>query len=171
MSSDFIVFPATPAHADAMGEIHAEAWAVAYRPYFAPAFFEQAVAHRRGKWHAVLADPESQDTALLAARPGGRPLAYSYFGASPERPGDVEIFGFYNHPEAWGSGAAGTLMAATLDTLRARGCGRAHLWTLRDTAQSRRFYAKNGFTESGATRGHDFGDGNPIDQVEYEITL
>ncbi|NUW43257.1 GNAT family N-acetyltransferase [Nonomuraea rhodomycinica] len=178
MSSDFIVFPATPEHADTMGEIHAEAWAVAYRPYFAPAFFERAVAHRRGKWHAVLAvlaEAEAEgagaDTVLLAARPGGRPLAYAYFGASPERPGDVEIFGFYNHPEAWGSGVAGTLMAATLDTLRARGFRRAHLWTLRDTAQSRRFYAKNGFTESGATRGHDFGDGNPIDQVEYEITL
>ncbi|MEV0198433.1 GNAT family N-acetyltransferase [Nonomuraea sp. NPDC050691] len=169
MSSDFIVFQATPDHGDAVGEIHAEAWAIAYRPFFAPEFFEQAVAHRRGKWRATLA--ETKDTMLLAARPGGRPLAYSYFGDSPERPGVVEIFGFYNHPEAWGSGVAGTLMAATLDTLRARGVERAHLWTLRDTAQSRRFYAKSGFAESGATRGHDFGDGNPIDQVEYEITF
>ncbi|MDR8414133.1 GNAT family N-acetyltransferase [Nonomuraea sp. 3-1Str] len=167
--SDFTIFPATAADGDVVGEIHAEAWSVAYRPFFAPAFSDQAVAHRRVKWHAVLA--ETADTVLLAARPGERPLAYSYFGASPQRPGEAEIFGFYNHPDGWGSGVAGALMTATLDALRARGHSGAHLWTLRDTAQSRRFYAKCGFTESGATRLHDFGDGHPIDQVEYEIAL
>jgi RimJ/RimL family protein N-acetyltransferase len=43
-----------------------------------------------------------------------------------------------------------------------------HLWTLRDTPQSRRFYTKCGFTETGATTTRDFGDGNPLAQVEYE---
>ncbi|GAA1017964.1 hypothetical protein Aple_069580 [Acrocarpospora pleiomorpha] len=54
---------------------------------------------------------------------------------------------------------------ASLGRLREDGFGGVRLWTLRDTPQSRRFYAKSGFTESGVVRGH----GNPIEQVEYEI--
>lgn len=59
-------------------------------------------------------------------------------------------------------------MDATLARLREDGFARVHLWTLRGTPQSRRFYAKCGFTETGTSRAHDFGDGNPLDQVEYE---
>ncbi|MGW6496889.1 N-acetyltransferase family protein [Nonomuraea angiospora] len=113
---------------------------------------------------------EGKDTVLLATL-DGRPLAFSYFGCSPEHPESAEIFGFYGHPDGWGTGIAGALMAASLDGIRAQGFGRIHLWTLRGTPQSRRFYAKSGFTESGAVRGHDFGDGNPIEQIEYELIL
>ncbi|MFJ3978335.1 hypothetical protein [Streptomyces sp. NPDC090021] len=52
--------------------------------------------------------------------------------------------------------------------LRDDGFTRAHLWTLRGTPLSRRFCTKAGFAESGATRAHDFGDGKPLTQVEYE---
>ncbi|MEV7967382.1 GNAT family N-acetyltransferase, partial [Sphaerisporangium sp. NPDC088356] len=86
-------------------------------------------------------------------------------------PGAAQIFSFFGHPDGWGSGIGSTLMTATLGRLRQNGFREVHLWTLRDTPQSRRFYAKNGFTESGAVRGFDFGDGNPIAQVEYELVL
>lgn len=62
-------------------------------------------------------------------------------------------------------------MTATLQRLRSDGYDRVHLWTLRDTPQSRRFYIKCGFTETGATQDRDFGDGNPLPQVEYERLL
>ncbi|MEU3163102.1 GNAT family N-acetyltransferase [Streptosporangium sp. NPDC006930] len=162
------IHPATAADADALGEIHADSWAVAYESFFGPEFFAEAVGRRRTKWGAVVAS--GQDTILLAAL-NGRPLAFSYFGNSPEHPGAAEIFGFYGHPDGWGSGIAAALMTATVERLRAEGFPRVHLWTLRDTPQSRRFYAKTGFAESGAERRHDFGDGNLIDEVEYELTL
>ncbi|MEV0380325.1 GNAT family N-acetyltransferase [Nonomuraea sp. NPDC050643] len=150
-----------------MGEIHAESWQAAYAGFFASEFFDEAVRDRRGRWHGRLAEP-GENTALLAAL-GGRRLAFSYFGPSPDRPGWAEIFGFYGHPDAWGTGIAKTLMAATLEAIRARGFERVHLWTLRDTPQSRRFYAKSGFRESGTAREHDYGDGHPLGQVEYEL--
>jgi hypothetical protein len=59
-------------------------------------------------------------------------------------------------------------MTATLQRLAADGYDGVHLWTLRDTPQSRRFYTKCGFTETGATQDRDFGDGTPLPQVEYE---
>ncbi|WP_246268944.1 GNAT family N-acetyltransferase [Acrocarpospora macrocephala] len=161
-----MIVDASMGDGEVLGEIHAESWKAAYAGFFDPAFFAEAVRHRRGKWHDVLA--KGQDTILLAAR-AGRPLTFSYFGSSPTRPGWAEIFGFYNHPDGWGSGSAAALMVASLRRLREDGFGGVHLWTLRDTPQSRRFYTKTGFTESGAVRGHDFGDGNPIEQVEYEF--
>jgi RimJ/RimL family protein N-acetyltransferase len=165
---DFTVFPASSDDGDVVGEIHAESWKVAYAGFFSPEFFAEAVRQRRGKWHGMLA--EGTGTAMLAAL-DGRPLAFSYFGSSPARPGSAEIFGFYGHPDGWGSGIAGALMTASLQRIHDDGFRRVHLWTLRDTPQSRRFYAKSGFTESGVVRGHDFGDGNPIEQVEYELLL
>jgi RimJ/RimL family protein N-acetyltransferase len=59
-------------------------------------------------------------------------------------------------------------MTHTLRRLRERGYAQVHLWTLRDTPQSRRFYTKSGFAETGAVTTHEFGDGNPLDQVEYQ---
>ncbi|MEU7741903.1 GNAT family N-acetyltransferase [Nonomuraea sp. NPDC049158] len=168
MAEGIATFQATTDDGDVVGEIHAESWKVAYEGFFDHEYFTEAVRSRREKWHATLA--EESGTILLAAL-AGRPLTFSYFGPSPTRPGDAEIFGFYSHPDGWGTGSAGALITASLTRLREEGFGGVHLWTLRDTPQSRRFYAKSGFTESGAVRKHDFGDGNPIDQVEYELSF
>ncbi|WP_017594861.1 GNAT family N-acetyltransferase [Nocardiopsis potens] len=168
MIGDFEVFPAGPGDGGVVGEIHAESWRAAYAEFFSPEFFAQAVERRRGRWHRVLA--EGEQTVLLAASEG-RPLAYSAFAPSATRPGAAEILGFYAHPDGWGGGAASALMAGSLQRIRQDGFGRVHLWTLRGTPRSRRFYTKCGFAESGAGRSHDYGDGNPIEQVEYELAL
>ncbi len=154
---------ATPADGDALGEIHAASWAAAYAPFFPPDFAERAVEERRSRWHRLVA-VAGGETMLAAV--DGRPLVLSY--TTPSRPGSAEIVSFYGHPDGWGTGAAAALMTGTLEHLRDTGFARAHLWTLRDTPQSRRFYSKCGFTETGATTTRDFGDGNPLAQVEYE---
>lgn len=157
---------AVPGDGDALGEIHAAAWEAAYAPFFAPGFATDAVRDRRGRWHARIRD-DGPETVLLAAL-DGRPLALSFSGPSAHRPGWAEIHSCYGHPDGWGSGVAGVLMADTLRHLAAAGFDGVHLWTLRDTPRSRRFYAKSGFAESGGVRTFDFGDGNPLTQIEYE---
>jgi GNAT superfamily N-acetyltransferase len=149
-----------------LGEIHAESWTAAYSGFFAPEFFAEAVRRRRTQWHDRLA--KGEDTVMIAAL-DGRPLVFSFFGTSPGRPDTGQIFSFFGHPAGWGTGIAPALMTATLRELRADGFGRVHLWTLRDTPRARRFYMRSGFTESGATREYDFGDGTLITQVEYEL--
>ncbi|MFJ4776760.1 GNAT family N-acetyltransferase [Streptomyces sp. NPDC088762] len=159
---------AEPADGDVLGEIHAAAWEVAYAPFFEPEFAAAAVRDRRTRWHARLAGGE--ETILLAVL-DGRPVALSFSGPSAARRGFAEIHGFYAHPDSWGGGAAAVLMSRTLRHLRADGFAGVHLWTLRDTPQSRRFYTKSGFTESGTARAFDFGDGTPLEQVEYERSV
>ncbi|HJP72874.1 MAG TPA: GNAT family N-acetyltransferase [Pseudonocardiaceae bacterium] len=156
---------AGPGDGDVLGEIHAASWAAAYASFFDAAFAEEGVRDRRTRWHGRIAD--GAGTILVAAL-DDRPLAFSYVIRSPTRPGLAEIFSFYSHPDAWGRGLAVPLMDETLRVLRADGFGRVHLWTLRDTPRSRGFYRKSGFTETGAVRTHDFGDGNPLEQVEYQ---
>lgn len=158
---------AGPDDGDVLGEIHAAAWEAAYAPFFEPEFAARAVRSRRTGWHERIA--RGIGTILLAEL-DGRPLALSVFRPSPARPGLAEIVTFYNHPDGWGCGVAAALMAETLRHMRDEGFARSHLWTLRETARSRRFYAKCGFTETGATRDFDFGDGNPLPQVEFERT-
>lgn len=149
-----------------LGGIHAAAWEAAYAPFFDPEFAAQGVRSRRTRWHERL---ERQDGAtMLLAERDGRPLALSAFKPSATRPGLAEILSFYSHPDGWGTGIAAVLMTGTLDHLRDTGFAGAHLWTLRDTPQSRRFYTKCGFTECGTARTFDFGDGRPLAQVEYE---
>ncbi|MFD4572811.1 GNAT family N-acetyltransferase [Streptomyces sp. NPDC058417] len=153
---------AGPDDAGALGEVHAAGWEAAYAPFFAAEFAAREVRDRRTRWHARI----GRDLLLLASL-DGRPLALSWAGPSTTRAGEAEVYGFYGHPDGWGSGIATALMTRTLDLLRADGHPRVHLWTLRDTPRSRRFYEKSGFALTGETRPHDFGDGRPLVQVAY----
>ncbi len=55
-----------------------------------------------------------------------------------------ELYGFYLHPDAWGSGAADALIGRCHDALQSRfTC--ASLWVLRDNPRARRFYERNGW--------------------------
>ncbi|MFE5160526.1 GNAT family N-acetyltransferase [Streptomyces sp. NPDC056697] len=156
---------ARPEDGDALGEIHAAAWEASHASFFEPEFAAHAVQSRRTRWHERIA--EGTRTILLAEL-DGRPMALSALLPSPTRPGLAEIFSFYCHPDGWGSGVAAALMTETLRHLHDNGFARVHLWTLRDTPQSRRFYTKCSFIESGAERAFDYGDGNRLNQVEYE---
>lgn len=151
---------ATAADGEAIGIVHAASWEAAYAPLFDEEFAAPQIASRLTRWHERVADPTG---LILLARVDGRPLAFSWSVPSEERPGFAEINSFYGHPDGWGSGVAAALMTSTLAELGPD----VHLWTLRDTPQSRRFYLKSGFTETGATRTRDFGDGTPLPQVEY----
>ncbi|HEY3556716.1 MAG TPA: GNAT family N-acetyltransferase [Kribbella sp.] len=146
-----------------MGGIHAASWGAAYAPLFSEEFAREGIASRLTRWHERL---EAGDGLVMLGYVGERALAMSWSGPSEARPGFAEIHSFYTHPDGWGSGVSAALMEATLREL-SRYAG-VHLWTLRDTPQSRRFYTKCGFVETGATQTRDFGDGNPIPQVEYE---
>ena len=131
---------------------------------FEPDFAAREVDSRRGRWQQRIAE---QAGPILLAELDGRTLALSYSLPSSVRSDLAEIYSFYVHPDGWGSGVAAALMTGTLNSLCDSGYVAVHLWTLKSTAQSRRFYTKCGFTESGAERTYDFGDGQLRDQLEY----
>jgi GNAT superfamily N-acetyltransferase len=150
---------------EAVGEIHAASWAAAYGPFFAEDFSAAQIQSRLTRWYDRISSGEG---TVMLGLVDGRPLAMAWVMKSETRPGFAEILSFYGHPDGWGSGVAVALMDRTLQILRDQSFDHVHLWTLRDTSQSRRFYAKSGFAETGRTQIRDFGDGKPLAQVEYE---
>lgn len=171
---------ATISDAASIGDVHAEAWQVAYRDLFEPLWLERFVAKRRAQWARRFAEPDFAATPLLVAVRGDLVCAFAYCGphgrtAEPPavrpqhrpRPGEGEIYGFYAHPSVWGTGVAGNLMDGAFDALTDAGYRRVRLWTLAGANRARRFYTRYGFEESGNRRERDFGDGRPVLEVEY----
>ena len=60
-----------------------------------------------------------------------------------------EVYGFYLHPSAWGSGAATPLMERCHQHLVDAGHRSAVLWVLRDNPRARGFYEKAGWRPTG----------------------
>ncbi len=169
---------ATAADAASIGDVHAEAWRVAYRDLFEPRWLERFVAKRREQWQRRLASPAFAKATLLVAVRGDQVSAFAYFGphglmsavqgpVSPGHDSDGEIYGFYAHPTVWGTGIAGTLMDGAWDVLMDHGYPAVRLWTLAGANRARRFYTRFGFEETGASRERDFGDGLPVLELEY----
>ena len=77
-----------------------------------------------------------------------------------------ELYGFYVHPDSWGTGVANELHDHAIDALRADGWVRLKLWVLADNARARRFYERHGCTADGASQAFD--DPRRPDRGSYE---
>ncbi|HEU5111497.1 MAG TPA: hypothetical protein VFT95_23390, partial [Micromonosporaceae bacterium] len=110
---------ATKVDAASVGNVHADAWQVAYRDLFEPHWLRRFVAKRRAQWKNRVITPAFDRTTLLVAVRNDEVAAFAYFGphgwaADPPAvfprgrvyAGDAEIYGFYAHPTVWGTGVA-----------------------------------------------------------------
>jgi ribosomal protein S18 acetylase RimI-like enzyme len=85
-------------------------------------------------------------------------------------PGTIgEIYGFYVHPDHWGSQVANELMDATLSALIDDEWPTARLWVLKDNGRARRFYERHGWHVDGAEAPLSVG-GNPL-ELRYRRNL
>jgi ribosomal protein S18 acetylase RimI-like enzyme len=79
------------------------------------------------------------------------------------KPGTIgEIYGFYVHPDHWGSQVANELMNATISALIDDEWPTARLWVLKDNGRARRFYERHGWHADGAEAPLSVG-GNPLE--------
>jgi GNAT superfamily N-acetyltransferase len=161
------VRPATLDDADAIGEAHAEAWRVGYATLFRADVLGPLVDERRRWWRPTLASGLLPGT-LLVGEVDARVVAFVHYGVAGDgRAATREIFGFYSHPSAWGSGIAGALMDEAVHDLRRGDADAVCLWTHSGASRARRFYEKTGFVLSGATGSEVFGTSEPATLVEY----
>jgi GNAT superfamily N-acetyltransferase len=91
-------------------------------------------------------------------------------GAAAEAPppGTIYLWQMFVAPRLQGSGLAVALLDRALDEARNRGFNRLTLWAAEGAAQARRFYEREGWTLTGASR-MDVPFGLPL--VEYELAL
>ena len=171
VDAPLLVREATPDDAAAIGEVHGDAWRVAYRDLFDGHWLRKLVETRHKGWPEIMAEREFARNTLLVAERGDRVVAFTYFGPHPDGMPDAEILDLYAHPSVWGTGVAWTLMDAVADQLRDARFRRSRAWTMAGANRARHFYESNGYTKTHRTREHDFGDGRPVLEVEYLRTL
>ncbi len=86
------------------------------------------------------------------------------------KPGTIgEIYGFYVHPDRWGSQVANELMNATLSALIDDEWPTARLCVLKENGRARRFYERHGWRADGTEAPLSVG-GNPL-EVRYQRNL
>lgn len=162
-----LVREATAADAESIGEVHAEAFRVAYRDSFEGDWLRTLVEQRRTLWVHRMAGREHHRTTLLVAERGDRVAAFVHFGPHRDGASSAEIFDLYAHPTVWGRGVAATVLDKAMELLREARFRRVRLWTMAGANRARHFYESFGFAETGRTRERDFGDGRPVLEIEY----
>lgn len=162
---------ATKTDGPAIGEAHGEAWRVAYQQLFTEEFLAEAVRDRRTRWSRLLSEGALNGLLLVVEDESASVVGFHHSGPGEDDLFDAEVYGFYLHPEHWGSGAAEVLMSEGLATQRNGGASNCNLWTHEGGDRARAFYERTGWRLTGRTRTHDFGDVQPAPLVEYQATL
>jgi GNAT superfamily N-acetyltransferase len=143
--------------ADAIADAHVMGWRVGYRGLFPDEYLDSPTfdEERRLRWRAWRWT-EFAESQLFVVSLAGQVVGFGHCGRErpgespdPEPTGRGEVYGFYVHPDAWGSGVATALMDVCIGTLRGSGYPAAILWVLRDNPRARAFYDKAGWRLSG----------------------
>lgn len=148
---------ARPGDAADIADAHVAAWRTVYRGIIADAILDSADFHRarlEGWTQATEGRRRPHDDPLqrlIVPEVDDRIVGFAIFGR--ERDPDEwtpatergELYGFYLHPDVWGSGVARALMGETLDGLASR-FATAVLWVLSDNPRARRFYERSGWS-------------------------
>lgn len=168
--------------ADTLARAHIDAWRVAYRGVIPDEYLDspEFESERTTMWQGWTW-PNQPGAQLFVPEVDGRVVGFGLVG--PER-GDHagahtrrgEVYAFYLHPTAWGSGAASATMARCTEFLRDAGFTEAVLWVLRDNPRARRFYEKSGWRVTGEETSWD-GPSTaaklpvPVTETQYGISL
>lgn len=139
--------------ADALGQVHVEAWRSGYAGLM-PADFLGSLdwQERAATWLQRLEHPTDGVGNLVAERDGGIVGFCSYGTARDEDlpPSTREIYALNVHPSSWSTGAGSALLLAAMHRLSTY--DDVVLWVLEENARARRFYARHGFRYDGARK-------------------
>ena len=168
--------PATTDDGHVIGEVHAAAWQLGFGHMLDAEFLERASDGRLNGWPYAIAHVLARSNLVLVAEQDAHVLAFSQSGQPDDGGPDAEIFAFYCHPMAWGTGIADALMHETCELL-STGARRAVLWTPNEARRARRFYERRGFRHTGRTRSEPLSDWQvtptyeEVAAVEYALPL
>ena len=156
-----------------LAEVRVRGWQVGYEGIVDAGFLAaMSVDQNEERWRGFIGDGVEQ---IRVAIVDGRVVGFASSGqyrmtavdGDLDEPQTIgELYGFYVHPDSWGTGVANELHDHAIDALRADGWVRLKLWVLADNARARRFYERQGWTADGASETLTI-PGAPI-EVRYE---
>ncbi|WP_344432040.1 MFS transporter [Amycolatopsis minnesotensis] len=176
-TAPMMIRPATPADADAIGEIHVRSWQAAYAGLVPAAYLDgMSVPSRQSYWRNRLdgTDARAAGSATFVAENGDTVIGFGACGPSHDRDADGHLGALYVlslHPAHWRGGTGTLLHDRIITALRAAGHERATLWVLDGNTAARTFYEKQGWTWDGTVRTEPIGDSPPLTEVRYTRAL
>jgi ribosomal protein S18 acetylase RimI-like enzyme len=114
----------------------------------APYAFSSTVAREQHYPEATWRDRTKTGT-IFAAWSGAEIVGLATARLDPEE-GGWALFGMWVHPDWRAGGVAGRLVDAACGAARAAGAGEISLWVTEVNTRARSFYARAGFTPTGA---------------------
>jgi ribosomal protein S18 acetylase RimI-like enzyme len=134
---------AEPRDADAIADVHHEAWRGAYAGII-PHRALNAMINRRGRdWWAKAI---RRAASVLVVEVGGKVAGYATLGRNRARelPQQGEIYELYLRPECQGIGLGSRLFAAAREKLASHGLKGLVVWALEENSGALAFYAGAG---------------------------
>ena len=134
---------AEPRDADAIADVHHEAWRGAYAGII-PHRALNAMINRRGRdWWAQAI---RRAASVLVVEVGGKVAGYATLGRNRARelPQQGEIYELYLRPECQGIGLGTCLFAAAQEKLASHGLQGLVVWALEDNSNALAFYTGAG---------------------------
>lgn len=137
----FVVFPAGPADAEDLAQVHVTAWRETYQGLLPDAFLARLspAAHAR-RWRWSLTHPGADEVTLVAAGRDGLVGYASGQNSRSKQPGEAEITTLYVLRAAQERGLGRSLVTETARVLAARGAESLMISVLRDNVRARGFY-------------------------------
>lgn len=157
--------------ADGITDVQVASWRAGYAHVFPESvlYADDFDSSRRAFWTGWRFSPGHRLTVAVDPT-DDRVVGFSSFGPERERArgftGRGELYAFYAHPDAWGSGVAAALMEHTEERLRAEAFEAAVLWVLDDNPRARRFYERHGWAATGIAADLEI-RGTTVPEVEY----
>jgi GNAT superfamily N-acetyltransferase len=157
--------PAAAADADAIAQVRAQTWRVAYAGVIPDQTLADLTApeavRQEGQWRAG----HSMNGLLVAETTPPEPpeiIGFAAFGperGEDDRPGQVlagppeqdraELYAVYVRPGYWSSGTGQALVGRVLALVAEAGYADISLWVIEANARGRQFYEKAGFADTG----------------------
>ncbi len=172
--------PATRSDADGITDVQVASWRAGYAHVFPDTILhaDDFDSSRRSFWNAWRFAPGHRiAVATITGADGadGQVVAFASYGPERERArghtGRGELWAFYLHPDAWGTGVADELIEHVEVRLMAEGFDSAVLWVLDDNPRARRFYERHGWEPSGIAASFDAYCDVAVPEVEYRKVL
>ena len=141
---------ALPEDSSALADVNIASWRAAYGDLLpAAVLYDLTPEFATERWRLLLDRLNDGSFDVLVVEVEGRIVAYSRSGPSRDEPADAgeagEIYGFYVHPEHWGTGVGRQLMERVLEAMRERGLERVTLNVVEANTRARAFYERQGF--------------------------
>ena len=163
---------ATPEDAQAVAEIHVEAWRSAYAAILPEAFLSSlTVSSRLAFWEQFLSEKKGD---LQVAMAGDRMVGWINTGPCRDvdaATDDAEIWAFYVSPVVWSKGVGRELWVSARAHLLEQGHRQCHLWVLAQNTRAIRFYKAAGFDgDKSSTKTIEVG-GSKVDELRFSCYL